>query len=147
MGVLQEALPSQNVAPDHHQENVPVGTNIGDSELCARILDSDSAIRSVVVVEGSKVSGFAASAKASDILGRSSDFREKIGMWVRLVTEIARQGEPVFGNLGSALFVHGRMKVATFPISANRSIGLSFEKSADWNYLIQKIVSKFGPNL
>ena len=139
-------MPSQNVARDR-PEHVPVGTNIGDSELCQRILDADSAIRSAVVVEGSKVSGFAMSAKASDILGRSPDFREKIGMWARLVTEIARQGEPVFGNLGYALFVHGRMKVATFPISANRSIGLSFEKSADANYLIQKINAKFGPNL
>lgn len=52
----------------------------GDTELCARILDVDSAIRSAVVVEGVKVSGFAASAKASDILGRSPDFREKIGL-------------------------------------------------------------------
>ena len=139
-------MPSQNVARDH-TEHFPVGMTNGDSELCQRILDVDSAIRSAVVVEGSKVSGFAASAKASDILGRSADFREKLGMWVRLVTEIARQAEPVFGNLGSALFTHARMKVATFPISANRSIGLSLEKSADANYVIQKITAKFGPNL
>lgn len=68
-------------------------------------------------------------------------------MWVRLVTEIARQAEPVFGNLGSALFTHGGMKVATFPISTNRSIGLSLEKSADANYVIRKIITKFGPTL
>lgn len=139
-------MPGPNIARDH-QENIPTGKTGKDSELCARILDADSAIRSAVVVEGSTVSGFAASANASDILGRSADFRQKIGWWARLVTEIARQAEPVFGNLGYALFVHGRMKVATFPISANRSIGLSLEKSADANYLIQKIITKFGPNL
>ena len=79
-------------------------------------------------------------------MGRSTDFREKIGIWVRLVTELARQGESEFGSLETAVFVHGKMKVATFPISANRSIGISLEKSADANYLIQKINSKFGPN-
>lgn len=119
-----------------------------DSELCRHVVEIDPAIRVAAIVNGSDVSGFASSLKSGNILSEDAKFREKIGYWVRIVTEIARQTEPVFGELGSITFSHEKLNLVTLPISKSKSLGLSLDKSADVNHVLAKIrtrVTLSGP--
>lgn len=110
-----------------------------DSDLCRHVVEVDPAIRVAAIVSGSDVSGFASSLKTGNILSEDAKFREKIGYWVRIVTEIARQTEPVFGELSSITFSHEKLKLVTLPISKSKSLGLSIDRSADVNHLLAKI--------
>ena len=143
---LLAALTSQNIAKRPDTDTSPVFSSSEDSSLCRRILEVDPAIRAAAIIQGDEVCAFADSAKSTNALSQSQ-FREKIGFWVRIVTEISRQTEPLFGKTESISFVHEKLKLVTFPLSAHRSIGLSMERSADVNYLIGKVMSRIGTAL
>lgn len=114
-----------------------------DADLCRHVVEIDPTIRVAAVVKGPEVSGFATSLKSGNLL-EDSKFREKIGYWVRIVTEIGRQTEPVFGELASITFSHQRVKLVTLPISQTKSLGLSLDKSADVNHVLAKIRTRVG---
>jgi len=100
----------------------------------------DPATRVAAILEDTQISGFAASARIANVLAQS-DFREKMGYWMRIVTEIGRQNEPLFGGLDSITFMFGRLKLVTVPLSPSRSLGLSLEKSTNADFLLAKIRS------
>jgi hypothetical protein len=106
----------------------------------------DPAIRVAAVVDGVEISGFASSLKTGNLLSENSGLKDRIGFLGRVVTEIGRQSEPLFGSLESISFALDRVKLVTIPLSATRSIGLSIEKSTNPDLLVSKIKSRLGLN-
>jgi hypothetical protein len=129
--------PADNNATERHVE---------DTKLCTRILTMDPAIRVAALVDGVEISGFATSSKTSNVLTENSGLRDRIGFLGRVVTEIGRQSEPMFGSLESISFSLDRVRLVTIPLSATRSIGLSIEKSTNPDHLVSKIKSRLGLN-
>jgi hypothetical protein len=119
-----------------------VSKSQNDNRLCQQILDCDSSIRVAAFIEGAEVSGYAGSPRITNMLNQS-DLREKIGVWARLVTEISRETDQLFGSTEYICLAHKGLKMITVPLSANRSLGLSVERSADLDYLLMKIMVKF----
>lgn len=83
------------------------------------------------------------------MLSQSDDLKKKIGFWVSIVREMARQTDKLFGNTEYVCVTHKGLKMVTVPISPRRSIGLSVDRSADPDKIIPKIMAKFafGPIL
>lgn len=139
-------MPNSAVTKAHGAEHFSESKSIQDSDLCRQVIELDPTIRAAAIVEGTSISGYAMSPQAIHILDGNSDFREKLGFWTRIVTEMGRQSEPLLGNLESIGFVFSKLKLVTFPISETRSIGVSISRSADTNYLITRINSTLGLN-
>ncbi len=139
-------MPTRNSSHRQEIDETSPQKSLEDAVLCNQILDADRAIRAAAIVEGDQVSGFALAANTPNLLGRDDDFREKIGFWVRLVTEIARKTENHFGNLDSIDFTFETLKLVTFPLSSTRSVGISLDRSANPVSVIGKVRSQLDPS-
>jgi len=69
-----------------------------ENEICRQILELDAAIRVAAFIEETEVTGYAESARTKNILSKDNDLRKKIGFWVRIVTEMARESDKLFGS-------------------------------------------------
>jgi hypothetical protein len=143
-GLLYDiALPSQNMNRNFERISGPIDKNRDDNELCREILESDPAIRVAAFIEGAEVTGIAETARVKISLSKDNDLRRKIGVWARLATEMSRQVDQTLGNTESITFTHKAVKMVTVPLSANRSLGLSLDRSANADHVIEKIMAKF----
>ncbi|TMI74876.1 hypothetical protein E6H11_02100 [Candidatus Bathyarchaeota archaeon] len=111
-----------------------------------QILESDQAIRVATFIEGAEVTGYAEAARTKNIFSQSGDLQKKIGFWVSVVTEMARQMDQLFGPAESVCVTHKGLRMVTVPISGRRSLGLSLDRSADPDKMILKIMTKFDLN-
>jgi len=136
-------LPSQNVGRNLEPENFSIEKNRVDNTICKRILESDPAIRVAAFIEGAEVTGYAETARTKNVLSQNSDLRKRVGFWVNIVTEMARQTDQMFGSTEWICFTHQGLKMVTVPVSARRSLGLSLDRSADPDKIILKIMTKF----
>ena len=136
-------MPSQNIGRNSEIENFSTQGDSKDNTICKQILESDSAIRVAAFIEGAEVTGYAETARTKNVLSQSDDLRKRIGFWVSIVTEIARQTDKLFGNTESICVTHKGLRMVTVPISARRSLGLSIDRSADPDKIILKIVARF----
>jgi hypothetical protein len=112
--------------------------------LCKQILESDPAIRVAAFIEGAEVTGYAETERTKNVLSQSGDLRKKIGFWVSIITEMARQTDKLFGSTESICVTHKGLRMVTVPVSARRSLGLSLDRSSDPDKVILKIASKFN---
>jgi hypothetical protein len=135
-------LPSQNVGRNSEIENFSTQGD-DDNRICKRILESDPAIRVVAFIEGAEVTGYAETARTKNVLSQSGDLRKKVGFWVSIVTEMARQTDQMFGSTEYVCVTHKGLKMVTVPVSARRSLGLSLDRSADPDKIIPKIMARF----
>ena len=136
-------MPSQNVGRNFQPETFSTEKNGEDNTVCKQILDSDPAIRVAAFIEGAEVTGYAETARTKNVLSQSIDLRKKIGFWVSIITEMARQTDELFGSTEYVLMTHKGLKMVTIPLSARRSLGLSLDRSADTEKIILKIMTKF----
>jgi hypothetical protein len=137
------ALPTQNTNRNYEHISGPIDKSRDDNELCREILESDPAIRVAAFIEGAEVTGFAETARIKISLSKDNELRRKIGVWARLATEMSRQVDQTFGDTESVTFTHKAVKMVTVPLSANRSLGLSLDRSADADRVIERIMAKF----
>lgn len=140
-------MPSQNIGRDSEIENFSTQGDSNDNRICDQILESDPAIRVAAFIEGAEVTGYAETARTKNVLSQSGDLRKKIGFWVSIITEMARQTDKLFGSTESICVTHKGLRMVTVPLSARRSLGLSLDRSADPDKIILKIMTKFhlGP--
>ena len=136
-------MPSQNIGRNSEIESFSTQGDADDNRICKQILESDSAIRVAAFIEGAEVTGYAETARTKNVLSQSGDLRKRIGFWVSIVTEIARQTDKLFGNTESICVTHKGLRMVTVPISARRSLGLSIDRSSDPDKIILKIVARF----
>ena len=143
------ALPSQSIGRNTEIENFSTQGDPDDNRICKQILESDPAIRVAAFIEGAEVTGYAETARTKNVLSQSGDLRKKIGFWVSIITEMARQTDNLFGSTESICVTHKGLKMVTVPLSARRSLGLSLDRSADSEKIILKITAKFslGPTV
>ena|SRR5438105_2048790 len=88
-----------------------------------QILESDQAIRVATFIEGAEVTGYAEAARTKNIFSQSGDLQKKIGFWVSVVTEMARQMDQLFGPAESVCVTHKGLRMVTVPI---------FRKKVPW---------------
>ena len=136
-------MPSLNIGRDSEIENLSTQGDPNDNRICKQIVESDPAIRVASFIEGAEVTGYAETARTKNVLSKSGDLRKKIGFWVSIVTEMARQTDKLFGNTEYVCVTHKGLKMVTVPVSARRSLGLSLDRSADPDKIIPKIMAKF----
>ena len=136
-------MPSQNVGRNFESENLSTEKNRDDNTVCKQILESDPTIRVAAFIEGAEVTGYTETPRTKNVLSRSIDLRKKIGFWVSIITEMARQTDELFGSTEYVLITHKGLKMVTIPLSARRSLGLSLDRAADTEKLILKIMTKF----
>jgi hypothetical protein len=136
-------LPSQNIGRSPEIENFSTQGNPVDNRICKQILESDPAIRVAAFIEGAEVTGYAETARTKNVLSQSGDLRKKVGFWVSVVIEMARQTDQLFGGTEYVCVAHKGLKMVTVPVSARRSLGLSLERLADPDKIIPKIMAKF----
>jgi hypothetical protein len=146
MALLELTLPLQNVNRNYEHASGSIEKN-SDDDLCKQILESEPAIRVAAFIEGAEVTGYAETARTKNVMSQSSDLRRKVGFWVRMVTEMSRQSDQMFGTTESVTVTHKGLKMVTVPLSEYRSLGLSIDRSADADHIVQKIITKFqlGP--
>lgn len=137
-------MPSQNLGRDSETQNFSTQGDPNDNGICRQILETDPAIRVAAFVEGAEVTGYAETARTKNVLSQSGDLRKKIGFWVNVITEIARQTDKLFGSTESISVTHTGLRMVTIPLSARRSLGLSLDRSAEPDQIIQKIRTKFS---
>ena len=142
-------MSSPNVGRNSQPQNFSIDRDRDDNGLCKQILESDPAIRVAAFIEGAEVTGYAETARTKNVLSQSGDLRKKIGFWVSIITEMARQTDNLFGSTESICVTHKGLKMVTVPLSARRSLGLSLDRSADSEKIILKITAKFslGPTV
>lgn len=138
------ALPSQSIGRDSEIENFSTQGDPDDNRTCKQILESDPAVRVAAFIEGAEVTGYAETARTKNVLSQSVDLRKRIGFWVSVIIEMARQTDNLFGNTESICVTHKGLRMVTVPISARRSLGLSLDRTADPDKIILKIMTKFG---
>lgn len=136
-------MPSQNTSRNSEQDDLSIERNRDDNGICKQIIGSDPAIRVAAFIEGAEVTGYAETARTRNVLSQSSDLRKKVGFWVSVVTEMARQTDKLFGNTEYVCVAHKGLKMVTIPVSSRRSLGLSLDRSADTDSIILKIMTKF----
>jgi len=136
-------LPSQNIGRNTEIENFSTQGDPDDNRTCKQILESDPAIRVAAFIEGAQVTGYAETPRTKNVLSQSGDLRKKVGFWVSIVTEMARQTDQLFGSTQYVCVTHKGLKMVTVPVSARRSLGLSLDRSADPDKIIMKIMAKF----
>jgi hypothetical protein len=144
-----KALPSQNIGRDSEIENFSTQGDPNDNKVCKQILESDPVIRVAAFIEGAEVTGYAETSRTRNVLSQSGELRKKVGFWVSIVTEMARQTDKLFGNTEYVCVTHKGLKMVTVPLSGRRSLGLSLDRSADPDKIIPKIMAKFslGPTV
>lgn len=140
-------MPSQNIGRNPEIENFSTHGHANDNRICKQILESDPAIRVAAFIEGAEVTGYAETVRTKNVLSQSGDLRKKIGFWVSIITEMARQTDNLFGSTESICVTHKGLRMVTVPVSARRSLGLSLDRSADPDKTILRIMTKFhlGP--
>ena len=136
-------MSSQNSGRSSEIENFSNRGESDDNTICKQILESDTAVRVAAFIEGAEVTGYAETARTKNVLSQSGDLRKKIGFWVSIITEMARQTDNLFGSTESICVTHKGLRMVTVPLSARRSLGLSLDRSADPDKIIQKITTKF----
>lgn len=136
-------MSSQNSGRSPEIENFSNRGESDDNTICKQILESDTAVRVAAFIEGAEVTGYAETARTKNVLSQSGDLRKKIGFWVSIITEMARQTDNLFGSTESICVTHKGLRMVTVPLSARRSLGLSLDRSADPDKIIQKITTKF----
>jgi hypothetical protein len=136
-------LPSQNIGRNTEIENFSTQGDPDDNRICKQILESDPAIRVAAFIEGAQVTAYAETPRTKNVLSQSGDLRKKVGFWVSIVTEMARQTDQLFGSTQYVCVTHKGLKMVTVPVSARRSLGLSLDSSADPDKIIMKIMAKF----
>jgi len=114
-----------------------------DNRICKQILESDPAIRFAAFIEVAEVRGYAETARTKNVLSQSGDLRRKVGFWVSVVTEMARQTDQLFGGTEYVCVAHEGLKMVTVPVSTRRSLGPSLDRSADPDKIIPKTMAKF----
>jgi hypothetical protein len=117
--------------------------NRDNDRVLKLILESDPSIRVAAFIEGAEVTGYAEAARIKNVLSQNSDLRKKVGFWVSIVTEMARQTDKLFGSTEYVCVTHKGLKMVTVPVSARRSLGLSLDRSADTDNVVLKIMTKF----
>ena len=142
-------MTSPNVGRNAGPQSFSIERELDDNRICKQILESDPAIRVAAFIEGAEVTGYAETARTKNVLSQSGDLRKKIGFWVSIITEMARQTDNLFGSTESICVTHKGLKMVTVPLSARRSLGLSLDRSADSEKIILKITAKFslGPTV
>jgi hypothetical protein len=136
-------LPSQNVGRNSEIENFSTQGDPEDNRICKQILESDPAIRVAAFIEGAQVTGYAETLRTRNVLSQSGELRKKVGFWVSVVTEMARQTDQMFGSTEYVCVTHKGLKMVTVPVSSRRSLGLSLDRSADPDKIIPKIMANF----
>jgi len=136
-------LSSPNVGRNSGPQNFSIDRDRDDNRICKQILESDPAIRVAAFIEGAEVTGYAEAARTKNIFSQSDDLQKKIGFWVIVVTEMARQMDQLFGTTESVCVTHKGLRMVTVPLSGRRSLGLSLDRSADPDKTILKIMTKF----
>jgi len=136
-------LSSPNVGRNSGPQNFSIDRDRDDNRICKQILESDPAIRVAAFIEGAEVTGYAEAARTKNIFSQSDDLQKKIGFWVSVVTEMARQMDQLFGTTESVCVTHKGLRMVTVPLSGRRSLGLSLDRSADPDKTILKIMTKF----
>jgi hypothetical protein len=136
-------LPSQNIGRDSEIENFSTHGDPSDNRLCKQILEADPSIRVAAFIEGAEVTGYAESLRTNKVLSQSGDLRKKIGFWVSVVTDMARETDQLFGSTESICVTHKGLRMVTAPISARRYLGLSLDRSADPDKILLKIMTNF----
>jgi len=136
-------LSSPNVGRNSGPQNFSIDRDRDDNRICKQILESDPAIRVAAFIEGAEVTGYAEAARTKNIFSQSDDLQKKIGFWVSVVTEMARQMDQLFGTTESVCVTHKGLRMVTVPLSGRRSLGVSLDRSADPDKTILKIMTKF----
>jgi hypothetical protein len=136
-------LPSLNIARDSEIENLSTHGDPNDNRLCKQVLEADPSIRVAAFIEGAEVTGYAESLRTNKVLSQSGDLRKKIGFWVSVVTDMARQTDQLFGSTESICITHKGLRMVTAPVSASRYLGLSLDRSADPDKILLKIMTNF----
>ena len=136
-------MSSPNVGRNSGPQNFSIDRDRDDNRICKQILESDPAIRVAAFIEGAEVTGYAEAARTKNIFSQSDDLQKKIGFWVSVVTEMARQMDQLFGTTESVCVTHKGLRMVTVPVSGRRSLGLSLDRSADPDKMILKIMTKF----
>ncbi len=136
-------MSSPNVGRNSGPQNFSIDRDRDDNRICKQILESDPAIRVAAFIEGAEVTGYAEAARTKNIFSQSDDLQKKIGFWVSVVTEMARQMDQLFGTTESVCVTHKGLRMVTVPLSGRRSLGLSLDRSADPDKTILKIMTKF----
>jgi hypothetical protein len=137
-------LSSRNIGRDPEIENFSTRGDPTDNGLCKQILESDPVIRVAAFIEGAEVTGYAETERTKNVLSQNGELRKKIGFWVSVITEMARQTDKLFGSTESICVTHKGLRMVAVPVSARRSLGLSLDRSADPDKVILKITSKFN---
>jgi hypothetical protein len=140
------AMPTQNMNRNYEHTSGSIERN-SDDNLCRQILESEPAIRVAAFIEGAELTGYAETARTKNVLSQSSDLRRKVGFWVRMVTEMSRQSDQMFGRTENITVTHKDLKMVTVPLSEYRSLGLSIDRSADADNIVLKIMTKFQTQL
>jgi hypothetical protein len=135
-------LPSQSIAK-RLGTDMPVSGR-SDEEVCKQILELDPAIRVAAFVDSDEVTAFAQSARASSVLSDDSRFKTNLGYWVKIVVELAKQTGNLFGATESVSVNHKRLKLVIVPLSEERTLGLSIDKSADTDNIVFKVTNMPG---
>jgi hypothetical protein len=136
-------LPSQNVGRNTEIENFSTQEDPNDNRICKQILELDQAIRVAAFIEGAEVTGYAETARTKNVLSQSGDLRKRLGFWVSVVIEMARQTDQLFGGTEHVCVAPKGLKMVTVPVSARRSLDLSLDHSGDPDKIIPKIMAKF----
>ena len=136
-------MSSPNVGRNSGPQNFSIDRDRDDNRICKQVLESDPAIRVAAFIEGAEVTGYAEAARTKNIFSQSDDLQKKIGFWVSVVTEMARQMDQLFGTTESVCVTHKGLRMVTVPLSGRRSLGLSLDRSADPDKTILKIMTKF----
>ena len=136
-------MSSPNVGRNSGPQNFSIDRDRDDNRICKQILESDPAIRVAAFIEGAEVTGYAEAARTKNIFSQSDDLQKKIGFWVSVVTEMARQMDQLFGTTESVCVTHKGLRMVTVPLSGRRSLGPSLDRSADPDKTILKIMTKF----
>ena len=136
-------MSSPNVGRNSQPQNFSIDRDRDDNGLCKQILESDPAIRVAAFIEGAEVTGYSEAATTKNNFSQSGDLQKKIGFWVSVVTEMARQMDQLFGTTESVCVTHKGLRMVTVPVSGRRSLGLSLDRSADADKTILKIMTKF----
>lgn len=136
-------MSSPNVGRNSGPQSFSIERELDDNRICKQILESDPAIRVAAFIEGAEVTGYAEAPRTKNVFGQSGDLQKKIGFWVSVVTEMARQMDQLFGTTESVCVTHKGLRMVTVPVSGRRSLGLSLDRSADPDKMILKIMTKF----
>jgi hypothetical protein len=117
-----------------------------DTQLCNQILQADPLMRAAAILEGTQITGFASTPATRNQSVANPELRDKMGFWQRTVIEIGRQMESYFGGVETISYRFGKLTLVALPISKTRSIGLSMEKTANTESVLDRIQTRIDRN-